>query len=472
MNFQSLHFFVFFLVVLTFNLALRDRFSARKNMLLVASYYFYMCWDWRFAGLIVLVTVVNYVAGARIAAAGSPRARKLWLAGALTICLGVLAYFKYLDFFVVSAVDMLGWIGIHPDVATLNIVLPIGISFFTFQSLSYVLDVYRGAEAPCRSPRDFALFVAFFPTLLAGPITRARQFLPQLATETKIEAEQAEIGLALMLRGFIKKVALADVLAAHLVNPAFADPAQFSPLFLLLAAYGYSFQIYMDFSGYTDIARGMAKMLGFELMENFKRPYWANSVSNFWQRWHISMSSFFRDYLFFGLGGSKHGNAYFNLMVTFVAIGFWHDDGWNFIVYGFTHGVVVCWERWRRNRRASLGLAPLSEEGWGRVWHVALTFHIVALSRVLFRAKDLTTAAAYYVDMFDFSQTNTPLSLMALATLAASVALHYVPQRWAGDTLNRFRVLPVWVQGGVISLTVYGLMALATGKPAFVYFQF
>jgi alginate O-acetyltransferase complex protein AlgI len=472
MNFQSLHFFVFFLVVLTFNLALRDRFSARKNMLLVASYYFYMCWDWRFAGLILLVTVVNYVAGAHIAGAKSARERKLWLFGALAICLGVLAYFKYLDFFVASAVQLLGLLGIHPDVATLNIVLPIGISFFTFQSLSYVLDVYRGVEQPCRSPRDFALFVAFFPTLLAGPITRARQFLPQLTTERKIEAEQAEIGLALMLRGFIKKIALADVLAAHLVNPAFADPSQFSPWFLLLAAYGYSFQIYMDFSGYTDIARGMAKMLGFELIENFNRPYLANSVSNFWQRWHISMSSFFRDYLFFGLGGSKNGNVYFNLMVTFVAIGFWHDDGWNFIVYGITHGLVVCFERLRRNRRERMGLVALPEQGWHWFWRVVLTFHIVALSRVLFRANDLSAAASYYADLFNFSQTNTPLSLMAVITLLASLTLHYLPQRWAGGALSRFRVLPVWLQGAVISLAVYGLMALATGKPAFVYFQF
>jgi alginate O-acetyltransferase complex protein AlgI len=472
MSFQSLHFFLFFLLVLVLNQALRNRFNARKSMLLVGSYYFYMCWDWRFASLVVLVTVVNYVAGARIAAARTPQEKRWWLVGALTTCLGVLAYFKYLDFFVSSVVGVLAKMGITPDVDVLSLALPIGISFFTFQSLSYVLDVYRGVEAPCRDPRDFALFVAFFPTVLAGPITRARQFLPQLATDQKLEASQAEIGLALMLRGFIKKIAFADVLAMHLVSPAFAEPSQFSPLFLLLAAYGYSFQIYMDFSGYTDIARGMAKALGFELVENFNRPYLAHSVSNFWQRWHISMSSFFRDYLFFGLGGSKYGNVYFNLMLTFVAIGLWHDAGWNFIAYGATHGLVVCFERWRRNRRAMLGQSPLPDRGWPWFWRVALTFHIVALSRVMFRAEDLGKAADYYADMLNFAQSNTPLSIMALLTLASSVILHYLPQRWAGRVLERFRLLPVWAQGAILSMSVYGLMALVVGKPSFVYFGF
>lgn len=468
---QSANFLLIVLVVFLLNQALGARFSLRKNLLLIASYWFYMCWDWRFSGLLLLATTVNYFAGRGIAAADSPRAKKRWLAFALTVCLGVLAYFKYANFFLENLLALLALAGMPVDMLLLNLVLPIGISFFTFQSLSYTLDVYRGVEKPCRDFRDFALFVAFFPTLLAGPITRARFFLPQLEVPPAPEAARAETGLALIVRGFIKKIAFANLISSHLVTPAFADPGQFSPLFLLVAVYAYSFQIYMDFSGYTDIVRGVAKLLGFELMENFNRPYLAASVSNFWQRWHISMSSFFRDYLFFSLGGSKYGNVYRNLMLTFVAIGFWHGAGWNFIVYGLVHGSVVGIERWRRNRREAAGIV-LPDSGWPWLWRVVLTFHIVAFSRILFRAADLAQAKAYVLALAGGTGQAAPFSALGLGALLLAVALHYTPPSWSSASLERFRRLPVPLQAGAMVATTYLLVAISTGAAPFVYFQF
>ena len=269
----------------------------------------------------------------------------------------------------------------------------------------------------CRDVVGFALFVAFFPTILAGPITRAKTLLPQLAAMAPTSANQAESGLVLVARGFVRKLAFADVLAAHLVDPAFADPSRYSSFFLLVALYAYSFQIYMDVAGYTDIARGMARLVGFELPINFDRPYLARSVSNFWQRWHISVSSFFRDYLFFGLGGSRRGNVYVNLMLTFLAIGLWHGAGWNFVAYGAAHGIVVCLERLVAATRAHhiLGLPA----GWSYALGVAATFHFIVLSRILFRAGDIDSAKAYAAAMLHSDATLTRFDAIGLTALAA-----------------------------------------------------
>ena len=473
MSFQSLHYFIFFAAVFFANRLLLARPEARKNMLLLASYYFYMCWDWRFAALLLFSTAVNFYCGAMIAKSQQEGRRKFWVGVALFFCLGLLAYFKYLNFFIDSTADLLRGFGFNADMALLQIALPVGISFYTFQSLSYTLDIYRRQENPTGSFRDYALFVAFFPTLLAGPITRAKQFLPQLESPLPDSAARIDEGMALILRGFIKKIAFADVLALHLVNPAFSDPYSLSPLFLLIAVYAYSFQIYMDFSAYTDIARGSAKMLGFELMENFDRPYQAISVSNFWQRWHISMSSFFRDYLYFSLGGSKRGNAYWNLFITFVAIGLWHGAGWNFVLYGVIHGSVVSIERWRRERRKRRGLPGVAQTS-GLRWliSVMVTLQIIAFSRILFRATDIDRAWEYVDAMLSTGTTHTPFTAVGLTALTLAVLLHYVPKRITWKPFAAFNAMPAPMKGGAICATAFVLLALSSGSAPFVYFQF
>lgn len=474
MSFQSLHFLLFLCVVFALNRYFLHRLDARKNVLLVASYYFYMCWDWRYAGLLLLMSAVNFVAGRRIEASAAARDRKLWLAFALAVSLGVLACFKYANFFIDSAARLLASFGFEADLPVLQLLLPVGISFFTFQSLSYTLDIFRGRERASASFRDFALFVAFFPTVLSGPITRARQFLPQLEQPLPDSRARVEEGLVLILRGFVKKMAFADVLAVHLVNPAFASPADYSPLFLIVAVYAFSFQLYMDLSGYTDIARGVAKLLGFELPTNFDRPYRALSVSNFWQRWHTSMSGFFRDYLYFGIGGSQRGNVYANLYITFVAIGCWHGAGWNFVLYGLIHGSCVCFERWRRGRREARGLPAEPQGALPRLLALLLTLQIVALSRILFRAPDLDSAAAYVAAMLQpvAAAPAAPFTAVGLTTLAVAVLLHYLPPRLFEHVTRGYLRAPVVLQGGALAGLALALLAFSSGGASFIYFQF
>ncbi|MFY7916536.1 MAG: MBOAT family O-acyltransferase [Rubrivivax sp.] len=473
MSFQSAHFFLFLLSVVALNWLMSSRPFWRKTLLLIASYYFYMAWDWRFAGLLVALTVVNYFAGRGIArASGNDRVRRLWLAVALTVCLGILAFFKYANFFVHELQQLLTGIGLANDGSTLRVVLPIGISFFTFQSLSYVLDVFRRQEQECRDMLSFAVFVAFFPTVLAGPITRARHLLPQLercAVPDRLDMDQ---GLALVVRGMFKKVVFSNVLAAQLVDPAFSAPGNYSSLFLLIALYAYTFQIYMDVSGYTDIARGAAQLCGFKLPDNFDRPYIAATVSNFWQRWHMSMSSFFRDYLYFGLGGTQRGNAYLNLMLTFLAIGVWHGAGWNFVLYGLIHGTVVCIERWRRSRRQRQGLPSTVNHGLGWFVGVLLTFHIVVFSRVLFRAPDLSAAAEFMIQLFTSSSVALPIGPYGMLALVLAAAMHWFFPSVGTRMVVLFAGLPTLLQGLLLVLAFYFLAMLSVGAAPFVYFQF
>lgn len=472
MSFHSLQFFVFLGVIFGLDQLLRHHASPRKRMLLAASYYFYMCWDWRFAGLLFLMTLATYIAARCIATAQHAAQRRLWLAFTTVICLGALGIAKYADFFIANLAALLGVFRWHVDLQLLNVALPIGISFYTFQSLSYVVDVYRARQAPCAKFGDYALFVAFFPTLLAGPITRAGELLPQIEAAAPSTPQQVESGWVLILRGFVRKMAFADVLALHLVDPAFANPSNYSSLFLLVALYAYSLQIYMDVAGYTDIARGMARMVGVELPKNFDRPYLSPSVSAFWQRWHITVSRFFRDYLFIGLGGSRQGNVYANLMLTFVAIGLWHGAGWNFVLYGAIHGSVVCIERWRRTARA--GATPgLGSKSWRLPLRIMLTFHIVAFSRIFFRAPNMTEAMSYIEAMLSFGRhAAAPFDKVGLAALSVAVGVHLVSRSWSDALVARFLRFPVAAQATCLVVTTYVLIALSTNQSAFAYFHF
>ncbi|MBL4602775.1 MAG: MBOAT family protein [Emcibacteraceae bacterium] len=473
MNFQSFQFLVFFLVVLFTARVILKKFPASKKLfLLAASYFFYMCWDWRFAGLILVITVINFIVGHKIQNAENSVTKKRWLGLSVGISIGILGYFKYVDFFIDSMNVALTSIGFGGELPLLNVLLPIGISFYTFQSISYTLDIYRGRSDAVESFSDFALFVAFFPQLVAGPIVRASYFLPQLNSDHKEEPNAMESGMALIIRGFIKKVAFADVLAVHLVDPAFADPGQYSPVFLLVGIYAYSYQVYMDFSGYTDIARGVSRTLGYELQINFNRPYQAISVSNFWQRWHISMSSFFRDYLFFGLGGSKYGNVYINLMLTFIAIGIWHGAGWNFVLYGAMHGAFVGLERWRRNKRKAAGVSEPEYHGIRLAIQWFWIFNVVAFSRLLFRGGSLESAIEYGKAMTNFAVTLIPFSTVGIIVFVLAIMLQYSRTGWTTGWKDFYCRIPVAIQSMLIVGVLYTLVALSSEEAPFIYFQF
>jgi alginate O-acetyltransferase complex protein AlgI len=393
MIFTSFAFIGFFALVLTSTRWVFKSNRAAKMVLLAASYYFYGCWDYRFCLLMLVMTIGNAVLGHRIAHRRTHA--KAWMWASVGFNLSILGAFKYFGFFIENLNTLLEPLGLSAHALMIEWILPVGISFYTFQCLSYCLDIYRGDLKPARSFWGFALFVSFFPQLVAGPIVRAKDFLPQLDRRTIASDQELIDGALLFLKGVIKKVLLADLLAKHWVNPAFQQPELFSSGFIWMAVIGYSLQIYLDFSAYTDMARGVAKILGYQLPVNFRRPYQEQSISEFWQRWHISMSSFFRDYLFFGLGGSRNHRTYRNLMITFIAIGVWHGAGWNFILYGALHGALVCYERYcREHDRSPYGDLP---SPWlNRLYLTVWVFLLVVLLRVIFRAPEMEAPFIYF----------------------------------------------------------------------------
>lgn len=389
MLFNSLAFLLFFLIVYTVYVLLPHR--GQNRLLLAASLFFYGCWDWRFLGLLLASTSLDYVCGIRIETASTPRARKEWLALSVAGNLGMLGYFKYANFFIDSFASFLAKFGIASDPWVLRVILPVGISFYTFQTMSYAIDIYRGKLAATRNPLDFALFVSFFPQLVAGPIERATALLPQVASPRRLHASQMGDGLFLIGWGLFKKVVIADNLAPT-VAFLYGNYEAVGRLGVMLGLYAFIFQIYCDFSGYSDIARGLAKMMGFELMENFRLPFFARRPSQFWARWHISLSTWVRDYLFFSIGSVKDGKwkTAWNNIVSMTVMGLWHGAAWTFVLWGFFFGLV----------QAGYGLirpllkrhvVPRSAIGQTVVAGVSifLMFHTFCLSAILFRAESL-----------------------------------------------------------------------------------
>ena len=339
MLFPTLDFLLFFVVVAAVMVPLRRHHQARKLALVVASYVFYAQWNWHFCLLLAFSSVVTFAAGRLIAGDRSPRTRRRIVTGTVCIHLAILGTFKYFDFFVGSVNALAHQLGLTHELPFVEIILPVGISFFTFHGISYVVDVYRGDVPVCRRLTDMLLYLSFFPQLVAGPIVRASFFLPQLYSPPK---QTLALGppLMLILGGLFKKVVMANYLATDLVDPVFFDPASFSSLDLLLAAYGYAIQIYCDFSAYSDMAIGLAALLGYRFPPNFNQPYRAQSLQEFWRRWHISLSSWLRDYLYKPLGGSRNGRwaTTANLMITMLLGGIWHGAAWKFVAWGGIHG--------------------------------------------------------------------------------------------------------------------------------------
>jgi alginate O-acetyltransferase complex protein AlgI len=475
MVFSEPRFLLFFLLVFGVHWTLRSN-EWRKHLLLVASLYFYGSWDWRFLGLIVAASTVDWYASLQIQRAREEARRaKGWLLFSLIYNLGVLGFFKYFNFFVDSGVVFLGWLGFKADIEVLRIVLPVGISFFTFQTMSYTIDVYRGHLQPVRGYFDFLLYVTFFPQLVAGPIVRASTFLPQLFETRRFADVDVHKALGQFLSGFIKKSVVADLIAKP-ADAVFADPSQYTAGSIWIAVTCYAIQIYCDFSGYSDMAIGAARLLGYELCENFRFPYLATSITDFWRRWHLSLSTWLRDYLYISLGGNRGGRwfTHRNLMLTMLLGGLWHGAGWNFVIWGAIHGVaLVVHKEWVRT------------VGEGRLPFVSrlLTVYIVLLAWIFFRATTFehawTMAKAWM--WFDSPGTKEvaiwspvaawglPLRCTVLLVpllvchLAVSWNVHTTLRRWIPPLLLTFLF-------GVIAELALLFMPL-TARP-FIYFQF
>ena len=471
MLFNTLAYARFLAVVFVVAWLLSRQRRLRVLFLLLASYVFYAHWDYRFVPLIWASSTADYLLGHAIAHAGDPRQRKRWLVVTAVINLGVLGFFKYFNFGIDSARAALESLGYQPPPFALEIALPVGISFFTFESMSYVIDVYRRDIEPHPSYVEYLTFVAFFPHLVAGPIVRPRDLLPQFARPATYEPALTSEGLFLIAMGLMKKVAIGDYLALNLVDRVFQAPAQYSALECYAALVGYALQIYCDFSGYTDIAIGSALLLGVRFPPNFAAPYTASDLTEFWRRWHISLSTWLRDYLYVPLGGNRRGPArtYANLLITMLLGGLWHGANWTFVVWGGLHGVGLAFSRLLRDR---FNVQP-GRRLATRVLGVIVTFHFVAFAWIFFRSHSLSSAQAFIGQLTTLTTYRPNLDSRVVAVLVVGLVAHFVPQRWYNEVKAGFGALPAGAQATLLfaALVVVRSMASAEAVP-FVYFQF
>lgn len=473
--------------------------ASRTALLLLVSYGFYAAWDWRYLPLIFGSSTVDYFLARAIAREELPRRRKAWLAVTVALNLGFLGFFKYWNFglenFAFVTELMLGNAPAFASAESLKVLLPpVGISFFTFESMSYVIDVYRRELEPHESYFRYLLFVSFFPHLVAGPIVRPRDLLPQLEREPGITREQGGEAMFLVAVGLLKKVVIADQLAVNLVDRVFERPESFSSLEVLAGIYGYAVQIYCDFSGYTDIAIGSALLLGVRFPLNFNAPYKARNIADFWRRWHISLSTWLRDYLYIPLGGNRGSelSTYRNLILTMLLGGLWHGAAWTFVFWGFLHGAALAvtraFQRFNARRKgrfepkedAGVRGAPLGAEArpsalsaLGAVLGVFFTFHVVCLAWVFFRATSFGGAVRVLRQLAELTTFTPNLPPLLAALLGVGLLSHYVPERAFAWMRSRFARLPAPAQGLLLFLVAALLHEAASAKAVpFVYFQF
>lgn len=530
MLFNSLHFVFFFPFVVVAFFAVPKRF--RWVLLLAASYYFYAAWRAEYLVLIFASTVVDYVAGRGMGRFKGSGTRKALMLASIMTNLGILFGFKYLSFFNESVRAVLNQFNIFYGAPAFDILLPVGISFYTFQSLSYTIDVYRGVTPPQRHFGIFALYVSFFPQLVAGPIERSHRLMPQFFQHRGFTEEGFASGLRLMLWGFFMKIVIADRLAIY-VDQVYGDPALYGGTTLLVATYFFAFQIFCDFAGYSAIAIGAARVLGYDLMENFRRPYFAASIREFWGRWHISLSTWFRDYVYIPLGGNRVDTTarwYANLLIVFVVSGLWHGAAWTFVVWGALHGTYLvvslasaqvrdnAWHRVARStsylakRGGALvaasqlsaadpgermnsfpGLTPLGQiredlrvravqtpEGppvWlqavRRLLAVVITFHLVLVAWVFFRAGSITDAVYVLGAMWNGEGTFVgPMTLwqfrLAVVSILALLAIQGLRELWPGS-----RSTPTWLRWSMDYALIFAILIFGEfGAQEFIYFQF
>ncbi len=473
MVFNSLTFLVFFAVVLALH-RLPLPWTVKKANLLVASYVFYAAWNPPFVILLWISTVIDWIAARRVYEAGSPGRRRAWLVLSLAANLGFLGFFKYGEFLLQNWQALLASFGIAWVPPAWDIVLPVGISFYTFQTMAYTLDVYLGRAKPLNSLLDFSLFVTFFPQLVAGPIVRPGQLVPQFAAPRQATRDMLLWGLLLMVLGLFMKVVLADAGLADVADRVFAatGPVGFADAWLGTLAF--SGQIFCDFAGYSTIAIGAALCLGFALPDNFNMPYAAIGFSDFWRRWHISLSTWLRDYLYIPLGGNRGTEArtYVNLMLTMLLGGLWHGASWTFVVWGGLHGLYLAGERWLRGKTGVRG-DPAS--GWNRLALALLTYALVNVTWVFFRAQTFEGAGRILAGMFGLArdaQAVLPTVYMIKSAVIVSgiVTVHWLMRnRRLEDVVAR---APWWVTGAVAAVMLFAVIIAQGSGEAFIYFQF
>ena len=467
MLFPTLAFAVFFLIVYLVSWSLDRENGRRKLFLLLASWFFYAQWDWRFVALLIASAVMNWGVAALIARSAAPGRRKGLVALGVAANLLILGFFKYYGFFVEQAVDLLSQVGWERDLPLLQVVLPVGVSFFTFQGISYVVDVHRRKTPPADSLLDVMLLMSFFPHLVAGPIVRASDLLPQFARVPRLTREMATHGLLLIVWGLFKKTVIASELATRLVDPVFFDPSAYGTLDIMAAVYGYAVQIYCDFSAYSDMAIGLAALLGYSFPRNFDQPYRAGSMQAFWRRWHISLSSWLRDYLYVPLGGGRKGlaSSCVNVMITMLLGGLWHGAAWTFVAWGALHGGAQVVERVGREVFGGRNVMP--------AWlGVIVTFHVVCLGWILFRAETFDLA----MQMLAGIGRVQPLDLLTpflLMLIVGGIAMHWLPPRAVEGLAERLKTAPSLTMGVLIGLAILLVEAMRPeGVAPFIYFQF
>ena len=467
MLFNSGVFFQFLAAFLLLYWLARNHLDARNLLIVVASYFFYGWWDWRFLSLLFFSSAFDFLVGIGLGRTQSVRGRRLLVAGSILVNLTILGFFKYWNFFADSMAVLLSGLGFKPNVPSLSIILPVGISFYTFQSMSYAIDVYRGHITPTRQFIRFLAYVAFFPQLVAGPIERARHLLPQFSRCLLITREMIEEGIWLILWGLFKKVVVADHCAA-LVDMVFEDTT-WSALDVLLGTAAFGFQVYGDFSGYSDIARGVARILGFDIMVNFQLPYFATGLRDFWRRWHISFSTWIRDYVYIPIGGNRlgPGRTAANLMLTMTLAGLWHGAAWNFVLWGLWHGLGLSLEHLGSSKRPADDPPRFR---WGS-WAVTLLF--VFYGWLLFRAKSSDQIAAMTLALGHWF---VPFRLQSyLIVLLAWTTPLVAMEIWQFKTRNRLQPLAI---SPVFKTLLQGLILIAilvsweSDKVPFIYFQF
>ena len=484
MLFNSIDFVVFFPVVFILYWVFSKKLAARNIFILVTSYVFYGWWDWRFLSLIVISSFIDFYVGKKLGTEQDDKKRKYLLYLSLAVNLGFLLYFKYFNFFIDSFNSAFTLFGKELEISTLNIILPVGISFYTFQTLSYSIDVYKRKLEPTNNIISFFAFVAFFPQLVAGPIERASHLLPQFDRIYKFDYNRVKSGFQLMLWGFFKKMVIADRLAL-LVNEVFNNTQDYSGTDFAIATLFFTFQIYCDFSGYSDIAIGLSRTMGFDLMKNFDSPYFSKSITEFWRRWHISLSTWFRDYVYIPLGGSKKGHyrTYLNLFLVFFISGLWHGAAITFVIWGAIHGIIIVLEKATIKQRVRVyKIVGLDKDIFSnRIVFGAITFLIVSFAWVFFRANSMPDALYAIKNILSFKGGSGITSLglspfnmyFSLALIFILIAIEFLNKQInVVNFFNKQNLVFRWGSYLVVIFMVLFYGIYGQDSPEFLYFKF
>ena len=478
MLFNSLSFFLFLpLVFALYWWVNKKSLQLQNGLLLLASYFFYACWDWRFLFLLLFSTALDYFTGIQMAEAKNQGNKKFWFWLSIIVNLGFLGVFKYYNFFADSFVEALAGMGFQANFWTLKVILPVGFSFYTFHGLSYVIDIYKGRIEPERNIITYSLFVGFFPLLVAGPIERATHLLPQIKKRRKFNYEIAVDGLRQILWGLFKKIVIADNCAQY-VNTIFNNAADYSGSTLVVGAVFFAFQIYGDFSGYSDIAIGTARLFGIDLLRNFAFPYFSRDIAEFWRRWHVSLSSWFRDYLYIPLGGSKGGTwiKVRNIFVIFLVSGFWHGANWTFIIWGFLNALYIMPSILFKTNRNNLDVVAHEKTlpSLKELFSMGITFSLTVFAWIFFRSKSVTDAFNYISGIFSNSLFSLPIIRPTNLFLLLAV---FIVIEWFGRE-EQFAIakleykIPKIIRRIIYYAIIIALFYYGNQQQQFIYFQF